>query len=159
MALAGSRSARNRPPFWQQSLLEGKHGTSGGSRQALALHGGRTSAWKLHYVPAVGFAVATSKNNLGRMMFVANTMQIIWNKALFEGFLQKKAWAGAMNCAHGCIEGEKNIMYWYSINTPERGTLSPKVVCCRVSPCFFRSLRCIRDKCLFFVMHIETLSM
>lgn len=38
-------------------------GTSGGSRQALALHHGRTSAWKLHYVPAVGLAVALSKNN------------------------------------------------------------------------------------------------
>lgn len=148
MALAGSRFASNRPPFWQQSLLEGKHGTSGGSRQALALHGGRTSAWKLHYVPAVGFAVAISKNNLGRMMFVANTMQIIWSKALFEGFLQKNVSRSHELCTWMRWR-RKNIMYWYSINTPERGTLSPKVVCCRVSPCFFRSLRCIRDKCLF----------
>lgn len=48
-------------PFWQQSLLEGKQGTSGGSRQGLVLHDGRTSAWKLHYVPAVGLAVTLSK--------------------------------------------------------------------------------------------------
>lgn len=38
---------------------------------------GRTSAWKLHYVPAVGLAVARSKNNLGRMVFLANTLLII----------------------------------------------------------------------------------
>lgn len=52
------------PRLGSGGLLEGENmGTSGGSRQALALHHGRTSAWKLHYVPAVGLAVALSKNN------------------------------------------------------------------------------------------------
>lgn len=52
------------PCLGSGGLLEGENmGTSGGSRQALALHHGRTSAWKLHYVPAVGLAVALSKNN------------------------------------------------------------------------------------------------
>lgn len=73
-------------------LLEGKHGTSGGSRQGLALHDGRTSAWKLHYVPAVGLSVALSKNNLGRMMFLARTPHIISSKTPFFGAILKRKW-------------------------------------------------------------------
>lgn len=147
--LAGSRFASNRPPFWQQSLLEGKHGTSGGSRQALALHGGRTSAWKLHYVPAVGFAVALSKNNLGRMMLWQIHCRL-FEATLFGAFC-REMWAGAMNRVHECFEGEKYqhvlMQHRYSRegNSFSKG---PWHVFWRVSPCFFWSLRCVRNQCL-----------
>lgn len=88
--LAGSRFASDRLHFGSRAFWKGNMGTSGGSRQALALHDGRTSAWKLHYVPAVGLAVALSKNNLGRMMFLANTLQIISSKTFLGGYFKGK---------------------------------------------------------------------
>lgn len=62
--LAGSRFASDCPHFGSGAFWRENMWTSGGSRHGLALHDGRTSAWKLHYVPAVGLAVALSKTTL-----------------------------------------------------------------------------------------------
>lgn len=93
--LAGSRFASDGPHFGSGAFWRENMWTSGGSRHGLALHDGRTSAWKLHYVPAVGLAVALSKTTLAGWC----SWQIhcgLFEGRLFKKMFCRKTWLGAI---------------------------------------------------------------